>query len=190
MLLPQTWSGIPAGIKEHEQWPDVMLRGNSQELVEALLEAPPALKLGERIQAHILRRRRPTFLDVVNVNTGARMTAGPLGRLLGRVRQKVLAKLGVKGYQPYERLGLWLRRELRPLVAEVLLDPRCLDRGIFHPPAVRAVIERHNTGRGNHTFLILAMLIFEAGQRMFADGSGIPSEPAWLVSSGAPLASR
>jgi hypothetical protein len=108
------------------------------ELVEALLEAPPALKLNETIQTHILRRRRPAFLEVVNVNTGARMTAGSLKRLLGRARQKVLAKLGVKGYLPYERLGLWLRRELKPLV--------------------RTVGERHDSGQANHTFLILALL--------------------------------
>jgi asparagine synthase (glutamine-hydrolysing) len=140
------------------------------EVVQAALEAPPELKLDERIQAHILRRRCPAFLKVVNVNTGAPMTAGPLGRLFGKVRQKVLAKLGVKGYQPYERLGLWLRRELRPLVAEVLLAPRCLERGLFDPQAVRAVVDRHNNERANHTFLILAMMVFEMGQRELVDG--------------------
>jgi asparagine synthase (glutamine-hydrolysing) len=144
------------------------------ELVEAALEAPPGLKLHERIQTHILRRRCPAFLKVVNVNTGATMTAGPLGRLFGKVRQKVLARLGVKGYQPYERLGLWLRRELRPLVAEVLLDPRCLERGLFDPQAVRAVIDRHNNDRANHTFLILALMIFETGQRDLIDGEPVP----------------
>jgi hypothetical protein len=98
------------------------------------------------------------------------MTAGPLGRLFGRVRQKVFAKLGVKGYQPYERLGQWLRRELRPLVAEVLLNPRCLERGLFDPQSVRAVIDRHNSDQANHTYLILAMMVFELGQRQLVDG--------------------
>ncbi len=139
------------------------------EVVDAVLAVPIDLKLDEEIQAEILRRHCPALLNVMNVNTGVRMKAGRLARQFGKVRQKVFAKLGVKGYQPYERLGLWLRRELRPLVAEVLLDPRCLDRGIFYPQAVRDVIERHNTGRANHTFLILAMMIFETGQRMFAD---------------------
>jgi asparagine synthase (glutamine-hydrolysing) len=140
------------------------------DVVEAVLAAPIDLRLDEEIQAEVLRRRCPALLAVRNVNTGARMTAGRAARLLGKVRQKVFAKLGVKGYQPYEKLGLWLRRELRPLVAEVLLDARCLERGIFDPQAVRGVIDRHNAGRANHTFLILAMLIFESGQRMFVDG--------------------
>jgi hypothetical protein len=140
------------------------------DVVDAVLAAPIDLKLDEEIQAEILRRHCPALLGVMNVNTGARMRASRLARLFGKFRQKVLAKLGVKGYQPYERLGLWLRRELRPLVAKVLLDSRCLDRGIFAPQAVRDVVERHDSGRANHTFLILAMLIFEIGQRMFADG--------------------
>jgi asparagine synthase (glutamine-hydrolysing) len=146
------------------------------ELVDAVLAAPIDLKLDEEIQVEILRRRCPALLEVMNVNTGALMRASRLARLFGKFRQKALGKLGVKGYQPYERLGLWLRRELRPLVVKVLLDPRCLNRGVFAPQAVRDIIERHGAGRANHTFLILAMMIFETGQRMFADGDAAAFE--------------
>src|SRR5262245_46212783 len=139
------------------------------ELVDALFAAPPELKLDEKIQAHLLRRRRPEFLRVTNVNTGARMGAGRLARLAGRVRQKVFAKLGVRGYQPYERLGLWLRRDLRPLVQNLLLSDRCLGRGLFDAETVRHVVQHHFDG-GNHTFLILAMMTYEMGQREFVDG--------------------
>jgi hypothetical protein len=150
------------------------------ELVEALLAAPPGLKRGDAIQAHILRGLRPAFLDVVNANTGARLGAGRLERTLARARLKVLAKLGVRGYQPYERLGLWLRRGLRPLVERTLLDDRCLGRGLFDPRAVRAVVADHLGGRRNHTYLILALLIFETGRRAFVDGDtpapvGVPA---------------
>src|SRR5439155_6255708 len=131
------------------------------EVVDALLAAPIDLKLDEEIQAEILRRHCPALLGVVNVNTGARMKAGRLARFVGKVRQKVLAKLGVRGYQPYERLGLWLRRELRPLVRRLLLSERCLTRGVFDPDTVRAVVENHLAGRRNHTFLLMALMIFE-----------------------------
>jgi asparagine synthase (glutamine-hydrolysing) len=144
------------------------------EVVDLLMAAPPKLKLGERIQVHILRRRRPEFLKVVNVNTGTRLGASRLAKLLAAGRKKVLAKLGVRGYQPYERLGKWLREELRPLVEMVLLDKRCLERGIFYPPTVRAIVHNHWSGRRNHTFLIMAMLIFEMSQREFIDGDGFP----------------
>jgi asparagine synthase (glutamine-hydrolysing) len=138
------------------------------ELVDALLAAPPEMKLGEQMQAHILRRRLPAFLDVVNVNTGTRVGAGRLARAVGTFRKKVLGKLGVRGYQHYEQLGLWLRRELRPLVSRLLLSERCLRRGVFDPDTVRQVVQGHFAGK-NHTFLLLALMIFEVGQRELID---------------------
>jgi asparagine synthase (glutamine-hydrolysing) len=141
------------------------------ELVDALLSAPPEMKLGEELQTHILRRRMPAFLNVANSNTGTRVGAGPVARAFGKTRLKVLAKLGVRGYQPYERLGLWLRRELRPLVCDLMLSERCLERGLFDPDAVKNVVQNHLSGRRNHTFLLMALMIFEIGQREFIDES-------------------
>ena len=142
------------------------------EFVNLLLAAPPEWKRGDAIQAHILRRHRPEFLKVVNANTGAPLGAGPLRQRFSTLRMKVFAKLGVPGYEPYERLGLWLRRELRPLVGELLLSDRCLDRGLFCADTVREVVRNHFEHRKNHTALVLAMMIFEAGQREFIDGDG------------------
>lgn len=143
------------------------------ELIDLLMGTPPELKLGDRIQSHILRRRRPDFLNVVNANTGARMGAGQLAQSASKLRMRVLAKLGVRGYQPYERLGLWLREDLRQLVERLLLSDRFLGRGIFDPSAVKAVVQGHlNRGR-NHTYLLLAMMAFELGQRMFQESEGI-----------------
>jgi asparagine synthase (glutamine-hydrolysing) len=140
------------------------------DLIDLLLAVPPEWKLGDKIQTHILRRRMPTFLNVVNANTGARMGAGPLTQSFSKLRLKVLAKLGVKGYQPYERMGLWLREDLRLLVQKLLLGERCLERGVFDPSALKAVVDGHlNQGR-NYTYLLLAMMAFELGQRMFIDG--------------------
>jgi asparagine synthase (glutamine-hydrolysing) len=145
------------------------------ELIDLLLAVPPEWKLGDKIQTHILRRRMPAFLGVVNANTGARMGAGPLAQSVSKLRMKVLAKMGVKGYQPYERMGLWLREDLRLLVQKLLLGERCLERGVFDPATVKAVVEGHlNQGR-NYTYLLLAMMEFELGQRMFIDGDSFAS---------------
>jgi len=135
------------------------------ELVRLLLSTPPQLKLGETIQTHILRRRQPEFLDVVNSNTGARIGASRLVRKFHTLKMRVLAKLGVKGYQPYERLGLWLRQELAPMVESILLAEECLDRGVFQPDTVRTVIRQHQSRQRNHTYLLMAMMIYELGQR-------------------------
>jgi asparagine synthase (glutamine-hydrolysing) len=139
------------------------------DLVTVLLAAPPRLKISDQIQSHILRTHRPDFLKVRNTNTGARVGAGTLSRLWGTLRMKLLAKFGVPGYQPYERLGLWLRRQLAPIVQDVLLNEACLDRGIFEPDTVRAVVEQHLNSRRNHTYLLMALMIFELGQRYLCD---------------------
>jgi asparagine synthase (glutamine-hydrolysing) len=152
------------------------------DLVNVLFAAPPELRVGEQIQAHILRRRQPAFLKVVNANTGTRLGAGRLRRAFHTFRMKALAKLGFKGYQPYERLGKWLREELRPLVDRLLRSDRFLGRGIFEPDVVRKVLDRHLNHGHNHTYLILGMMVFELGQRQFIDGRGVaevaPAPPA------------
>src|SRR5262249_20279157 len=127
------------------------------EVVDELFAAPPELKLGDRIQAHILRNRRPEFLRVVNVNTRTILGAGPVRKAVSNFRGRVFAKLGVRGYQPYERLGLWLRRELRPLVERLLLNDRCLGRGVFDADALRSVVANHLHRGANHTYLLLAL---------------------------------
>jgi asparagine synthase (glutamine-hydrolysing) len=146
------------------------------ELVPLLLAAPVELKLSDTIQSHILGRHCPAFLNVVNVNTGATLRAGACRNHVAGLRRRVLAKLGVRGYQPYERLGLWLRRELAGTVKEILLGARCLDRGIFDPDGVRWVVSRHLAG-ANHTFLLLAMMVFEAGQRYLLDDDPLTDSP-------------
>ncbi|HVA51775.1 MAG TPA: asparagine synthase-related protein [Pirellulales bacterium] len=154
-------------------------------LTPLLMAAPPELKVGDAIQTYILRRRRPEFLKVVNANTGTRMGAGPLWRKAATFKLRALGKLGVKGYQPYERLGLWLRRELKGLVRDLLLDDRCLDRGVFCPDTVRNVVGAHQDAGRNHTYLLMAMMIYEMGQRQFVDGDAGADENAMAATPSA-----
>jgi asparagine synthase (glutamine-hydrolysing) len=145
------------------------------ELLDLLFRTEPGLKLGEATQAHIIRRRHPAFLDIANANTGVRVGAGRWARATGKARLRVLAKLSVRGYQPYERLGLWLRKDLLPVVKRLLLSGRCLSRGIFEPRAVESIVRQHANNEKNHTFLLMALMIFEQGQREFIDGDGPPA---------------
>lgn len=134
-------------------------------LVELLLALPTQCKMDDELQTFILRKHQPKFCKVENTNTGSVLAAGKVRRTAAGLRMRVCSKLGMPGYQPYERLGLWLRRELATLVEEVLLDEACLDRGIFTPDTVRAVVRRHLAGQRNHTYLIMAMMVFEVGHR-------------------------
>lgn len=160
------------------------------ELVGRVLAAPLTMRLDEEVQTWILRRRRPAFLRVVNSNTGAPLGAGRWRRKLASVWMRGMAKLGVPGYQPYERLGLWLRRELAPLVRQVLLDVQTLDRGVYDPDGVRAVVRGHLEQGRNHTFLLLALMIFELGLRRLQQVAARPDATSLSVHAGAPPAAQ
>jgi hypothetical protein len=134
-------------------------------LVSALCEAPVHLKVGDALQAYILKRHRPAFCGVVNANTGAPMSAPAWQARLSYLRMRILGRLGVPGYQPYERLGLWLARDLRPLVHGLLLSEQFLSRGLFDRTSITEVLEQHESRRRNHTYLIMALMILELSQR-------------------------
>jgi asparagine synthetase B (glutamine-hydrolysing) len=145
------------------------------DLIAALFSASPLLKLGDRIQGDLLQRHAPRLREIIDSNTGAPIGAGPARQAVAHFFKRGLAKLGVRGYQPYERLGLWLRREERDFVEDILLGQRCLDRGVFNREVVRRVIDDHASKHKNHTFLIAAMLNFEIAQREFIDSEPQPA---------------
>jgi len=168
-LLPH---GVAPSIVKYVTVTEIRMPYVDADLIAALLSAPPTLKLGDRVQAHLLRQHAPGLLSVPDTNTGAPLGAAPRRAALSLFAKRALAKLGVPGYQPYERLGLWLRREELGFVERVLLSDRCLDRGVFDRGAVRATIDDHVAKRQNNTYLILGMLNFELGQRRFIDAEG------------------
>lgn len=153
---------------------DIRLPYLDRELVELLVATPIALKRGETIQEKILQRRRPEFTRITNANTGAPMGASALRQKIATVKMKVLGKLGVKGYQPYERLGRWLKRELRPLVESLVLSERSLARGYFNPDTIRQAVAQHLASERNHTYLILSLMIFETMHRELLETPPIP----------------
>ncbi len=143
-------------------------------VLDQLARMPAEMKQDEDIQSYILRERCPEFLQITNVNTGAKVGASRASKRFHSLKMRAFAKLGLPGYQPYERLGLWLRRELKPLVKRILLSESCMQRGIFRPDTVRSVVRQHFSGRRNHTFLLMAMMIYERGQQVFVDGADVP----------------
>lgn len=58
-------------------------------------------------------------------------------------------------------LALWFRRELRDLVRDELLSPRCLDRGILRREGVRDLIDTHQSGERDLSAQLWSLLVFE-----------------------------
>ncbi|BCS33270.1 asparagine synthetase B [Luteitalea sp. TBR-22] len=55
----------------------------------------------------------------------------------------------------------WLRRELQPLMRELLSEPRLVRRGLFEPREVSRLIAEHVDGRANHAHQLFSLMVFE-----------------------------
>jgi asparagine synthase (glutamine-hydrolysing) len=66
-------------------------------------------------------------------------------------------------------LDHWFRGELAPLLKEVLLDRRSLDRGLFRPQAVEQLVNEHVSGRWDHSYRLWSLLVFEMWQQRYLD---------------------
>lgn len=55
----------------------------------------------------------------------------------------------------------WLRRELQPLMRDLLAPERVARRGLFDASAVTALVDDHVAGRENHAHTLFPLMVFE-----------------------------
>jgi asparagine synthase (glutamine-hydrolysing) len=55
----------------------------------------------------------------------------------------------------------WLRRELQPLMRDLLSRDRVARRGLFDPDAVQQLMDHHAEGRENHAHTLFPLMVFE-----------------------------
>lgn len=55
----------------------------------------------------------------------------------------------------------WLRRELQPLLRELLSSERVAARGLFDPAEVSRLVDAHIEGRENHAHTLFPLMVFE-----------------------------
>ncbi len=70
-------------------------------------------------------------------------------------------------------INRWFAGAFQPLLAEYVLGPRALARGLFEPSFVRSLVTRHERGQGNHAERLWSLLNAEIWQRIFIDGESV-----------------
>jgi asparagine synthase (glutamine-hydrolysing) len=55
----------------------------------------------------------------------------------------------------------WLRRELQPLMRELLSPARVARRGLFDPGVVTGLMDAHTAGKENHAHTLFPLMVFE-----------------------------
>jgi asparagine synthase (glutamine-hydrolysing) len=68
-------------------------------------------------------------------------------------------------------IGPWLRRELRPWVEDLLLDPESLGRGYFDPEQVRRLLQGHLDGSADNPYKVWNLAVLEQWHRSWIDAA-------------------
>jgi asparagine synthase (glutamine-hydrolysing) len=116
---------------------------------------------------------RPPFLDHRVVEMAARM---PLKRKFRRgcgkrILRETFADLIPPAIRNRPKMGFgvpldhWFRGPLADFARDILLDPKCTNRGFFRPEAVAALIEDHVAGRFDHAYRLWALLVLVLWQQ-------------------------
>ena len=75
----------------------------------------------------------------------------------------------------------WFRAELRPLLHDILLSPRCLQRGLLKEDSVRQLIDEHTSSQFDHAYRLWNLLCLELWQRMYLDAPPPLAAPTALA---------
>ncbi|MGH9353144.1 MAG: asparagine synthase (glutamine-hydrolyzing) [Terriglobia bacterium] len=132
------------------------------------------VKIDRASMACSLELRTP-FLDHRLIEFAAGLPAGLKVRGL---RLKSLLKKAVEPWLPREivyrqkrgfsvPIARWLRRELRPLVSEMLSESRLKSEGLFNAGFVRRLIDEHQSGKADHRKPLWALLCFELWRKQW-----------------------
>ena len=132
-------------------------------------------KLDRASMRYALEVRAP-FLGTEIVNF---LTTLPYEYKLHRFTAKYLLKELMKDklprniiYKQKKGFGIpvsqWLKKDLKPLLLELLSKKRLLRQGIFSPNYVQKIIEEHMSGRKNNDKKLWTLLVFQLWYRQFS----------------------
>ncbi|AGW13442.1 asparagine synthase (glutamine-hydrolyzing) [Megalodesulfovibrio gigas] len=126
------------------------------------------VKVDRCTMLHGLEARAP-FLDRDLAEFCFRL---PVSMKLRGATRKYLLKEAMAGLLPQDILhrpkrgfliptAAWLRGRLRPLVDDLLHERRLREQGLFHPAAVRRLVEEHASGKKDHRKGLWTMLVLQ-----------------------------
>ena len=67
-------------------------------------------------------------------------------------------------------MGAWLKRELAPVLRQLLAPEVVRGRGLFRQTAIDALMTEHEANRSDHTDALLALMNLEIWSRVYLDG--------------------
>lgn len=132
------------------------------------------VKVDRASMACSLELRTP-FLDHRLIEFAAGL---PAALKVRRFELKSLLKKAVEPWLPREivyrqkrgfsvPIARWLRRDLRPMIDDLLSEERLQSAGLFNPAFVRRMVDAHQSGRADYRRPLWALLCFELWRKQF-----------------------
>lgn len=151
---------------------DAMLRAD----MEWYLPTDLLVKMDIATMASSLEARSP-FLDWHLTEFAAKLPSGL--KVKGRTSKYILKK-AVADLVPAENMhrpkqgfavpvGAWFRGELKDFLADHILSPRFVSRGLFRPEAVQRLYDDHQRGAVDHGHRLWTLLMLELWFQEFID---------------------
>jgi asparagine synthase (glutamine-hydrolysing) len=81
-------------------------------------------------------------------------------------------------------VGAWLRNDLKPLTKDLLSEEQVRRRGLFHWPAVQAILQSHDEQRSDNTDHVFALIALEVWCRIYLDGMDWKAKPESALKQG------
>ena len=74
----------------------------------------------------------------------------------------------------------WFRQELKPLLHDILLSDRCLNRGLLNPASVQQLVHEHTSCQVDHAYRLWNLLCLELWQRQYLDATPSMTAPTTI----------
>jgi asparagine synthase (glutamine-hydrolysing) len=172
-------AGLRDALRSHDVYAPVreaLGRFSQDDVLNRQLYADLSLYLADDILVKVDRMSMATSLE-----TRAPFLDGDLMELAfsmpGRLKirngeRKWILKQAMKGVLPDSILNRkkegfsipmknWLRRELQPLMRDLLSPERIARRGLFDPAVVTQLMDAHTAGKENHAHTLFPLMVFE-----------------------------
>ncbi|MFL5866581.1 MAG: asparagine synthase (glutamine-hydrolyzing) [Thermoleophilaceae bacterium] len=141
--------------------------------VQTYLSEDLLVKMDIAAMAHSLEARSP-YCDHVLMELAAAL---PMSMKVKGEAPKALLKQAVRPWLPERtvdrpKMGFMIPMDRwlgQSLAAEVLLDPGTLDRGLFRPERLEALVAEHRDGSGDHGYRIWTLVMLELWFRTYVD---------------------
>ena len=145
------------------------------DLVQFSTLVPPGLQYERRIARKAFVNAFPKLAQIPLTDTGLPLVACAreiqirAGRLVRwQLHNRGLGPNPDSLRKPYKDYNNWFRTVLRGWLEDTLLSPRHLQRGYYHPDAVRQIVAEHLAGN-NQTVRLGALMAIELWHRQFID---------------------